>query len=591
MATTHEEALDTEVDSSPRRVSLPRTDRQRFFLILVIGCLLLASFNAWWMVTYRHGYPLDIDEAGYTTIALNDFIASQNAGVHGWWDAIQVQAPHAPLLPALTSVALHVNPGIMAGFFVLIGFSVLLIFTAYGIGERLAGPRLGALVALAVATSQGLFTYTREYVFALPTAAFLSCAVYALLRSDGLRSWAWSTACGVALGLMLLSRTMSIAFIPGILVAAVLVALVRGKRGDFTYRAVNLCLLLLAGGAVAAAWYWRNLDSVREYLTSYGYGSHSQYYGAEHALISWGRVKDVVERMIVFDLLVPLTLLLFVGLVAGGVLLVKRLSRAPNRREEARNILASDAISVLIVVVLGFGALMTSRNGGNGFTFPLAMLLPALAVLALRGARRAAVASVVAIVAAIAVINVVANTDLSEDVGKVRRVGIPLFGNQPWIDGTPNSLDVMRLQLPGPSTHFSSNEKAWPEVDAQIADLLAEPIGPDRTQPIIGLALRHRFMNLNTINLAAVLQHRVGLPIVPLEAEPTDTVYNYVREIRESPLGELNALITASTEVGDFEPVVTQSKAERAAKQLGFRVFRRFTLPDGRQLRLWLKRA
>ncbi|HET7417580.1 MAG TPA: glycosyltransferase family 39 protein [Solirubrobacterales bacterium] len=551
--------------------------------------MLLAALNAWWVVKYRHGYPLDIDEAGYTTIALNDYFGLQNGGIHGWWDTIQIQAPHAPLLPAVTSLALTVNPGVLAGFFVLIGFAVLLVFITYGISERLAGSALGVLAALAVATSQGLFNYTREYVFALPTAVFLAAAVYALLRSDGLRSWAWSATCGAALGLMLLSRTMSIAFVPGVLAAAVVAAGFRGNRKDLTSRALNLLLLVLVAAAVAASWYWRNFDPVRDYLTSYGYGSHSQYYGAEHALVSWGRLKDVLERMIVFDLLVPMALLLFMGLFAGAVKLTRRLIQAPDRRREMGRILASDVVTVLIVVAAGIASLMTSRNGGNGFTFPLAMLLPPLAVVPLRGASRAVVTSAVAIVASIALLNVVTSTDLSEDISKKRLVEIPLFAHQPWADGTPNSLDVMRLQLAGPSTSFTSSEKAWPEMDAQLADLLARPITPDHTQPIIGLALRHRFLNLNTITLAAVLRHHVGLPIVPLEAEPGDTVSNYIHEIRESPLGELNAVITASTERGDFEPVVTQVKAEQAARRLGFQVVRRFDLPDGRRLKLWLK--
>ena len=86
---------------------------------------------------------------------------------------------------------------------------VLLTFATYGIGERLAGPRLGALAALVVATSHGTFIFAREYIFALPTAALLACAMYALLRSERLEIRRWAIACGAALGLMVLARTMA----------------------------------------------------------------------------------------------------------------------------------------------------------------------------------------------------------------------------------------------------------------------------------------------------------------------------------------------------------------------------------------------
>lgn len=591
--TLQEPARADDVQPAPRGRRLPhwlRGERGRWLLIIAFGCLLLAAMDAWWVVAHRHGYPLDVDESGYTTIGLNDYFGLKNGGLQGWWEAFQNQTPNAPLLPAVTSIALVVNPGILAGFITLIGFAALLVFASYGIGEQLAGPRLGALVALAVATSAGLFTFTREYVFALPTATFLACAVYTLLRSDGLRSRAWSIACGASVGLMLLSRTMSVAFVPAIVLAALLVAILRG-RGDLKNRAINLALFILTGAVVAATWYSHNINPVIDYLTNYGYGTQSQYYGAEHALISWARVKDVADRMIITDLLAPLAVLLLVGLVAGAALLFERLRRAEDRKREAIRILGSDSITVLLVFVLGFGALMTSRNGGNGFTFPLAILLPALAVVALRGARRAVVFPVVAVVAAIGILNVLASTDVSESISKTKNVELPVFGYVPWVDGTPNAVDAMRVQVPGPADRFDSRDKGWQELDAELSDLLLEPIGPGKTQPVVGMAARHRAMNTNSITLAALLRHHAGIPFVQLEAEPADTVANYVHEIRESPAGELTALMTTSTEVEDFPPTVTQAKAEAAARRLGFAVIRRFTMPDGRQLRVWVKQS
>jgi hypothetical protein len=566
------------------------SERSRWVLVVAGGCLLLAAMDAWWVVSHRHGYPLDIDEAGYTTFAVSDYLGLRDGGLHGWWSAVQTQARFAPLLPALTSWTMVIHPSVLAGFFVLIVLAVLLVLVTYAIGEKLAGPRLGALAAFAVATSQGLFGFTREYVFALPTALFLSCAVYALLCSHGLRERRWSIVCGACLGLMLLSRTMAFAFLPGILVAAVLAAGLRG-RADWKNRLVNLGLLVLTGSAVAATWYWRNLDSAFEYLTSYGYGTQSQYFGDEHALISWGRIKGVLERMIVFDLLLPMTLLLLAGLVAGGVIVVRHLRDAEDRRAEATRLLAGDPATILVLVLLGFGALLSSRNGGNGFTFPLTVLLPLLAVLVLRGARRALVVSVVTVVAGIGLLNLVASTSLSDDISKARTVPVPLLEKMPWVDGSPNAVDVMRVEVPGASSHFDPRDKGWPELDARLADLLVEPIGPEKTRPLVGMGGLNRALNVNTITLAAVLRHHVGLPMVQLEAEPTDSVRNYLNEIRFSPLGELSALITFSSEEGDFPPAPTQRKVEKAAEMLDFRVFRRFSLPDGRQLRLWVKRA
>ena len=54
--------------------------------------LALAAVNGWWVATYRHGYPFDVDEAGYTTFAVVEYLGLKNGGLHAWWTAVQNQA-------------------------------------------------------------------------------------------------------------------------------------------------------------------------------------------------------------------------------------------------------------------------------------------------------------------------------------------------------------------------------------------------------------------------------------------------------------------------------------------------------------------
>ena len=77
---------------------------------------------------------------------------------------------------------------------------------------------------------------------------------------------------------MLLARTMTVAFVPGILVAAVVPLSCRPALGPAA-GLLNLGLLCVAAFAVAAPWYLHNLDSVVDYLTEFGYGRKSAEYG------------------------------------------------------------------------------------------------------------------------------------------------------------------------------------------------------------------------------------------------------------------------------------------------------------------------
>ena len=165
-------------------------------------------------------------------IAENDRIGFQSEGLGGWVDAVVDQAPHAPLAPALTSVLLVIHEGSMPGFIVLALFLVLLTIAVYGIGEQLAGPRYGALAAVVVASLPGVSTLSRSFVFALPAAALMACAVYALLRAERLQRTGWAIACGAAIGAMLLARTMTVAFVPGLIAAGVVgLACLPGRSG------------------------------------------------------------------------------------------------------------------------------------------------------------------------------------------------------------------------------------------------------------------------------------------------------------------------------------------------------------------------
>lgn len=561
------------------------TPAWKWALIVAIGCLAMAAINVWWIATYRHGYPMDVDENGYTMIGIIDFLGWESDGFSGWWEAVQNQTPNAPLLPALTSIVLIFNPGVLQGFGVLIAFGALLTLATYGIGERLAGPRLGALAALAVATSQGVFVFTREYIFALPTAAFLSCAVYALIRSEGMLRRRWVIACGAAIGLMLLSRTMAVAFLPGLGVAIVL-PIVLNYRDRLKERLLNLGLLALSGVLVGATWYWENFGPVYDYLTEFGYGSQAKNFGEQASFFSWERFKLVAEKIIQGDLLVPMSLLVVIGLIACGVAVVQRLQGAGDRRAEALRILGSNAMALFIVAAAGFGVLMSSQNGGFGFTFPVAMLLPPLAVVALRLYRAAIVPATVAVVA-IAAVNLLANSNISDSISKPRLVEVPAFGEMPWISGEPASVGNVRQQAPGPRTRFVDSDSDYVAVDTELARVLLSEIAPEGAPRLVAFASRNRVVSTNSVGLAGVVNFRRGIPFTQLLAEP-DSVAHYEEQITGPELGEPTAIVTTSTEEGDFEPLVTQAKVETALKNLDFRLVRQVGMPDGRNLRVWV---
>jgi Dolichyl-phosphate-mannose-protein mannosyltransferase len=563
-------------------------ERRRWALIVGLAALLLAAVNLWWVATHRRDYPFDIDEAGYTTWALLEYFALQSEGLGGWWDAVLDQAPHAPLLPALTSLTFLVKGSVLGGFAVLSGFLVLLALAVYAVGERLAGPRLGALAALLAASAPGAFDFSREYIFALPAAALLASAVYCLLRSEGLRMRRWAIACGAALGLMLLARSMTIAFVPGVLAAGA-VALAARREGDLGGRALNLGLLVLTGVVVAATWYAPNLGTVVDYLTNYGYGAQSQNYGSAGSALSWERLRGPFVQILRQDLFLPLAALLLAGLVAVAIAAVRRVSRAPDRRAALMRIAASDALAVGIVLVAGYAALATSRNGGFGFTLPLATLMPALAVVALR-LHPAAKTPALVLLAAIAGLNVVSHLSVSAAATREREVAVPGLGSVPYAGGVAPAIGNIREQVRGPEDRFGEGDREWLAADRAVAERLTGWADRYGVVPMTAFGTHSRILNTNTVQLAAVLERHATIPIVQLHAEPDDSTATYREQLTSEELFHPQVLLTMSSVSGDFDPVMTQARVEAAARQLGFRRVAATRLPDGRVLRYWRKR-
>jgi hypothetical protein len=561
------------------------SERRRWALVVALVALALAAVNAWWVSTYRQGYPFDVDEAGYATFALVEHLNLEAGGLDAWWEAVLNQAPNAPLLPATTSFVYLIKGGVLEGFLVLSGFLVLLALAIYGIGERLAGPRLGALAGVVAATAPGAFVFSREFIFAMPTAAMLACAVYCLLRSDGLRLRRWAIPCGAALGLMLLARTMSIAFVPGVLVAG-LVCLVARRRDDLANRLLNLGLLVLTGTAVAATWYVRNLDSVLDYLTSYGYGQQSKLYGSGNSILSWERLRSPFVSMTVQDLLLPLAALSVLGLAAIAFAVVRRLVRAQDRTAILKRLAASDVLSMAIIVAAGYAGLASSQNSGNGFTFPIAVLVPTLAIVALRLYPRA-ILPTVAVVALLAGFNVLSNLNVWAAASRNRTVSVPGFGSLPYANGVPHAVSAIREQVPGPETRFDDRDRGWLRADRALATQLIEWARPNGELPVAAFASRHRAISSNSVQLASVLRYHMLLPMAQIAAEPEDSIATYADQLSDPAYGPPSVLITMSTNAGDFPPTVTQTYAEAAARRFGFRIARTMRLPDGRLMRLW----
>src|SRR5215210_6202202 len=71
-------------------------------VVVAATVIVLVAANVAWLWRFRYGFPLDIDEAGYLSTALDFTTAFESGGLGSLWDTFMSPTPQAPLVPLLT---------------------------------------------------------------------------------------------------------------------------------------------------------------------------------------------------------------------------------------------------------------------------------------------------------------------------------------------------------------------------------------------------------------------------------------------------------------------------------------------------------
>jgi Dolichyl-phosphate-mannose-protein mannosyltransferase len=590
----------------PRRLDLAG----RAGVVVVAGFLvLLAVHHVLWLHHFRSGLPLDIDEAGYLSFSLDDLRGFTGGGLDGLYQAVTAQRQFGPLVPLTAAPILGIlgaKPiGAMTVQFVFLG---VLGFSMLGLGRRLVGARLAVLLVMVTLLVPAVLDFTRTFHFVIASAALLCASVWALVRSEGLERRWWVVAAGAFAGLMLLSRTMTVAFLPGLGFAAVALVVAAPER-ERTKRMLHLLLGGVAGFLVAAWWYLPNLAIIVRYLTGYGYGAKSaQYAGTRAPVVSvtfWvARLRDVVDSGLYLGVAAVMGLTFLVAIVSVVTRQRSTAARSEaspgtsdHRGRAAVRTLASPAGTVGIVLVVSYLALTSSRTSGTGFYVPLVPFVVLMWGTALRvvcwGWVRAALAWALV---ATAVLTVVSKAEVNGPLAGPRCASVPALDCVRIVDGRGVSQQqpaVQQWATLDPSRARRGLGGDWVRATNEAASFAIDYARERGVDPIVFFASRDPLFNTNSVGLAGRVSDDHAIPMGQLVPDPGgDTIQNYRRHLDDPRFGWPNVLITVERGPHEFRPAVDQAKAARAARKLGFELVHRQRLPDGRVARFyWLQRG
>lgn len=553
--------------------------------------LLVSSMGIAWVLRYRRGAVVDVDEAAYLGAVWDDTTGLQHSGLGGLWQAWTMHAGFAPLVP-LSAMPVQLLVGgrhLLAAFAVLDAwYAVLLVATAF-LARRLVSGRWAVLAVVVAGCLPGIVDATRTFHFALAAAALLTATAAALLASDRLRSTRWAIVVGVLAGLTLLSRSVMVALLPGVVAGAALLVLASPARRR---AARNLALALLAGLALAATWYLPNLGAIWTYLTEYGYGTSATDYGTVHAPWdpAWWTAAGL--QAVRSEIWLPMAIVL---LASVGALAVQVVFRGRRRRSVAA-LMASprrvDGAVCACIVGCGYLALSSSPDLGTGFELPLLPAVCCLAAAGISGVHRPAVRRAGAgVLVALSALALALKSGATDSLTAQASVNIPVIGSVTVLDARGDIQRYTQTFRSGSATSLlmSAADHEWQKAAAVLEARLTTYAMQQGRLPVICAATRDPFVSTNHLQLAARYWFDAEPPLVA-QLNPHqggDSVANYRVRLSDPRFGQPNMLITGDPAARDFAPHVTQAFAVQAARELGFQPAFTAVLPGGRHLQVW----
>ncbi len=541
-----------------------------------------------WVWLYRHGGLLDIDEAGYLAIALKEFFALRDGGWLAWIAAIEAPRQEAPMTTALASLLFAAfGPHLILGFAVPVVAMVVTIVATYFLGRSLKGRSAGWLSAVLVATAPLLVNFSRDFQFSVVATAISTLALLALVRSEQMSKWGAVIAFGVLVGLMPLARTVTIAFVPGMLVAAAVLALsAPDKRAE---RLARVAVSGVVATGVAALWLGFNGAVVLDYLLGSGYGARAAEYGQLQGLAQ--SLSFRVGRLL-RGLYFPNAVVVTIGLLLGLTAIFAAILRSPKKRASLAILIRSPLVSLFIFAALGLVALASSQNVGAAFEAPL---IPAICTLSICGwlaiptryLRGWVVRSVVPLAALVTFVPLI---DLGWPLAR------PLFVTMPYLGPTTITNGMGIQQLYETSRGLNDQNPGGP-LPAEVAqnwwglyERTAAKISAAAGDHLVAYGMRGVMYNINNVNLAQLLMSgrtTAGTQISPLETGTS--VAGYQAWLTSGRAADACVLLTSEGTEGELAPPPDVPNLQQAARLSGFVVKDNWPTPSGRTVEMWVR--
>lgn len=558
---------------------------------LFLGFILFFSItNFYWLKEYRFDQLLDIDEAGYLSYALSLENALKWGGIKGWFNALAIPVGFGPLVPSIASIFMYFGDGSEnTGLLTNTILCVFLFITIYQIGLILSGKEAALLSVLFAASINAIALYSRTFNFSISSALFFALAVFSFIKCASFTNRKWSIFLGVSLAFMILSRTMTIAFLPSFFIIF-LMSVFFGNESIAKINYKNIILALLSFSFFAIPWYFINFKSVFGYLFSFGYGAQASEYGSDLGIFTLANLSDRIKALadsygfIQFSILILLLLLV--------------LLKIEKRDLKISIIKKSEIFQISILILLSFFTLFTSRNRGSGFDVPLMAILSTILLSGFFNLYNSFITRATGwvLIGSLYIVIFYSQRNINNCINLLTTLNIPYLGSKVLFDCRGNIHRYIDGTFFNAPTNINTKESRfnketaikWRLLSTVIADYIFEN---DVKRKAVTFASRHYLMNGNTIQLELMKRHGEMWPFYGIEPNViNNSIEGYMDWINTTEKNNSCYIIKLNNNSGEFKPYPNIQFLNSALTTLHYTVKKSFNTPtEGQSLDILLK--
>lgn len=546
------EAPDGPVDGVPDRI----WDRRPVASVAVVG-FLVALGNIWWVFAHRAEGALSIDEAGYARVALTYHRILDPAHPGAVLAEFLSPSPTGAFVQLLSVPALVLGPRSVES--VISAQAVTMVVAAVaaaGCVARISTRRAAFVVGMVVLTMPAMTLSARTYQFAGATGAALLLALWALLSSDRGRRPLLMLGFGVSVGAMLLTRPMSAGFLPGVVLAVLILV-------DWSWLTARWVAMSAAVSVlVAGPWWYRSRDELSDYLFDYGYGDEASNYGGASLL---GRLGERLASGL-GDLRVPMVIVGFVtvGFVVASGLRWRRSGVSIRDWPPARR----DLAALVAVVVAGYVALMSTANLGVWFELPVELVVVVLVGAAgglVGGVAMRRLGAAALIVSGVSFAVSLTDPGGEYDVSTPRGLVQGMFYGGLWDRSTDPVVNDERFASNDADVRRAAADE-WAAASRGLVEVLGD-VTADDTYSLVTMSGSTQLVNTNTLGVAYELES-VDAP--DFEVPDTRAPEEFLLPYLEPAGGDLVRTL-----------LIVQPTTEQLREDVGADTFRRLAIEEG----------